>query len=298
MGNKIKLSESQLKGLVTRVAKKLITEEKKFTVIDNKMFPTHYGDLTANSLEELDGNLRVLMNKHGIENYDFKINSDGLSNVVFVDVVDTFMDDNIERLKQKYPELIFIARKDKRGYYYIELGKRIPGGDVYRINSLSDTTGKSGIKSLEGWAEIYYKQNNLTPKNNITESILFEVYDIWNDLIKIRNQHKPGDDIYEKASMYLRQLKTAGGSDMIGREVESFLDEIDGALSLEQLQQKYPQIKFTMDKKGEDRYFVRADIKTQGGEMEYLGAVRGPVSYENGLEFLNNIANNNYDKYY
>ena len=97
--------------------------------------------------------------------------------------------------------------------------------------------------------------------------------------------------------MYLRQLNTAGGSNMIGSEIESFIDETD-TLSLEQLQQKYPQIKFTMNKKGEDRYFVRADIETQGGEMEYLGALKGSVSSEEGLKWFNNVANNNYDKYY
>lgn len=69
-------------------------------------------------------------------------------------------------------------------------------------------------------------------------------------------------------------------------------------LSLEQLKQKYPEIKFTMNKKGEDRYFVRADIETQGGEMEYLGALKGSVSGEEGLKWLNNIASNKYDDYY
>lgn len=131
----------------------------------------------------------------------------------------------------------------------------------------------------------------------VANKLLFEAYDLWNDLIKIRNQHKPGDDIYEKASMYLRQLKTAGGNDMIGREVESFIDEAD-TLSLEQLKQKYPEIKFTMNKKGEDRYFVRADIETQDGEMEYLGALKGFVDEKKALEFLNNTANHYYDKYY
>jgi len=53
-----------------------------------------------------------------------------------------------------------------------------------------------------------------------------------------------------------------------------------------------------MNKKGEDRYFVRADIKTQGGEMEYLGALKGYVDEKKGLDFLNKIASGNYDKYY
>lgn len=54
---------------------------------------------------------------------------------------------------------------------------------------------------------------------------------------------------------------------------------------------------FTLDKK--DRgYFVRADIKTQGGEVKYLGAIKGQVPYEDGLKFLNNAVNKNYDKHY
>lgn len=50
--------------------------------------------------------------------------------------------------------------------------------------------------------------------------------------------------------------------------------------------------------KGEYRYFVRGDIQTQSGESKYLGALKGKVSEEEGLRFLNSIANNNYDKYY
>lgn len=68
-------------------------------------------------------------------------------------------------------------------------------------------------------------------------------------------------------------------------------------LTLQQLKNKYPEIKFTMDKKAFG-YFVRADIKDQGGNMHYLGALKGQVSEKDGLLFLNNVANNNYDKFY
>lgn len=297
MGNKIKLTESQLKGLVTRVTNKLLAEEKKFSVIDNAMLPTNYGEVVGNTLPDLYDNLQILMRKHGVQNFDFKIASDGLANVVFIEIPDMFMEKSLENLRKKYPELIFYVQKDKQGYYFIALRKRMSNGTVADINSLRDTTGKSGIRTLEGWAEIYYKHHNLTPQNNITESKLFESGSLWNDLIKIRDQYKPGDDVYEKASMYLRQLNTAGGKNMIGGEVESFIDETD-TLSLEQLKQKYPEIKFTMNKKGQDRYFVRADIETQGGEMEYLGALKGFVDEKKALKFLNNTAKGYYDKYY
>ena len=73
-------------------------------------------------------------------------------------------------------------------------------------------------------------------------------------------------------------------------------------LSLEQLKEKYPKMKFTLKKKeygvSKGKYIARADIETQGDEIEYLGAPRGSVSFENGLQFLNNIASENYDKYY
>jgi len=63
------------------------------------------------------------------------------------------------------------------------------------------------------------------------------------------------------------------------------------------LVEKYPEIKFTFDKKG-NGYSVRADIKTQGDEYVYLGAIKGVVSKEEGLKYLKDIAEKNYDKYY
>ena len=82
-----------------------------------------------------------------------------------------------------------------------------------------------------------------------------------------------------------------------------FLDKIEnilenGTLSLAGLIKKYPEMIFTMNKKGDNRYFVRADIKKQDGEIKYLGAIKGLVSKHDGLEILNNFAKKNYDKYY
>lgn len=73
-------------------------------------------------------------------------------------------------------------------------------------------------------------------------------------------------------------------------------------LSLEQLKLKYPQIKFTLKYHSTGlftgRYFARADINTQDGKLEYLGALKGPVDEHEGLRFLNSIAKSKYDKYY
>lgn len=74
--------------------------------------------------------------------------------------------------------------------------------------------------------------------------------------------------------------------------------ESSDELSLDMLQRKYPKINFTMDEKSKDRYFVRADIETQDGKTEYLGALKGSVSKDEGLKFLDNVAKKNYDKYY
>ena len=89
---------------------------------------------------------------------------------------------------------------------------------------------------------------------------------------------------------------------IVVESIKRVLKEEKELLSLEQLEEKFPEIKFTFEKKGngiyKGSYFVRADIKTQGGEMEYLGALKGSVSHDEGLKFLNNVAFNNYDKFY
>jgi len=95
---------------------------------------------------------------------------------------------------------------------------------------------------------------------------------------------------------------------MIVKKLNDFLNESVTSkelLTLNELKEKFPKMKFTMDvnnnfrkPNGEKAYFVRVDIETQGGELEYLGALKGPVSEKHGLEFLNNIANRTYDKYY
>jgi hypothetical protein len=68
-------------------------------------------------------------------------------------------------------------------------------------------------------------------------------------------------------------------------------------LSLSELRKKYPEAVLTMDTKP-GGYFVRVDIKTQGGELKYIGSLRGTVSKEKALEFLNSTIDDNYDKYY
>lgn len=90
----------------------------------------------------------------------------------------------------------------------------------------------------------------------------------------------------ERWSVLVEQLEKLTGKKVILED-----------LSLEELKKKYPEMIFTFDKK--DRgYFARVDIRTQGGKVEYLGAIKGQVPYKDGLKFLNNQARNNYDKYY
>ena len=70
--------------------------------------------------------------------------------------------------------------------------------------------------------------------------------------------------------------------------------------SLERLRSKYPHAIITMspNEKYKGRYFARVDIETQGGEKEYLGALKGPVSREQAIEFFEMILSKNYDKFY
>jgi hypothetical protein len=79
---------------------------------------------------------------------------------------------------------------------------------------------------------------------------------------------------------------------------ESFTNENED--SLEGLRSKYPHAIITMspNEKYKGRYFARVDIETQGGEREYLGALKGPVSREQAIEFFEMILSKNYDKYY
>ena len=69
---------------------------------------------------------------------------------------------------------------------------------------------------------------------------------------------------------------------------------------LEKLRNKYPNAIITMspNEKYQGRYFARVDIETQKGEKEYLGALKGPVSKDNAIEFFKTILSKNYDKFY
>lgn len=69
-------------------------------------------------------------------------------------------------------------------------------------------------------------------------------------------------------------------------------------LTIEELKSKYPNALITMEEKKPGLYYVRADVKTQGGNVEYLGAIKGLVTKDEGLKFLNNIIKKKYDGYY
>ena len=69
---------------------------------------------------------------------------------------------------------------------------------------------------------------------------------------------------------------------------------------LEELKAKYPNAIFTMKplEKFKGSYFARVDIMRQDGEKEYLGALKGPVTMEQAIEFFEEIISKNYDKFY
>ena len=69
---------------------------------------------------------------------------------------------------------------------------------------------------------------------------------------------------------------------------------------LEKLRNKYPNAIITMkpNDKFKGSYFARVDMKKQNGEKEYLGALKGPVSKDNAIEFFKTILSKNYDKFY
>jgi hypothetical protein len=87
-------------------------------------------------------------------------------------------------------------------------------------------------------------------------------------------------------------------SDDISNEYEPA--ELYDYLDIEELEEKYPNAKITMNTidKFEDRYFARVDITKQNGELEYLGALKGPVSKQEAIEFFNDVLDKEYDKYY
>jgi len=71
-------------------------------------------------------------------------------------------------------------------------------------------------------------------------------------------------------------------------------DELEGLMT------RYSNAIITMspNERFKERYFARVDIVTQNGEKEYLGALKGPVSREQALEFFKTILHKNYDKFY
>lgn len=76
---------------------------------------------------------------------------------------------------------------------------------------------------------------------------------------------------------------------------------VDVQTKLDELQKKYPAIKFTLEpntKFGKDSYFAKVEIKKQNGEYHYLGALKGPVSSEHAIDFFERTAEKNYDKFY
>ncbi len=71
-------------------------------------------------------------------------------------------------------------------------------------------------------------------------------------------------------------------------------------LNLDELKSKFTNMIFTLNplEKFPNMYFVKVEILMQNDEIKYLGALRGPVNYKIAIEFLNSMANSEYDKYY
>ena len=77
-------------------------------------------------------------------------------------------------------------------------------------------------------------------------------------------------------------------------------ESINEELALSTIKSKYPNSKITFEPntRFKDAYNVRVDIIRQDGGVEYLGGIRGPISKEEGLHFIENTLSRNYDKFY
>lgn len=78
------------------------------------------------------------------------------------------------------------------------------------------------------------------------------------------------------------------------------IEKASSSLSIDELKDKYPNAIITMEPsdKFKDAYYAKLEIIRQDGEHEYIGALKGPVSKQNAIEFFNSTLNKNYDKYY
>jgi len=97
------------------------------------------------------------------------------------------------------------------------------------------------------------------------------------------------------------KLQRISGKKIVLKESDNPGIEFGGhVVSLEELKSDYPEMIFTLNPnpKFNKRYFARVDIKTKDGEKKYLGALKGPVTKVDALEFFNNIARSQYSKFY
>lgn len=107
---------------------------------------------------------------------------------------------------------------------------------------------------------------------------------------KVTLQLKPTKGIGRPTKVNLSMFNQAG----------AIRESINESLDLDGLQKKYPNAKITLtpNERFKDAFNARVDIVTQGGKTEYLGALKGPASKEDALEFFNNILSREYDKFY
>jgi hypothetical protein len=69
---------------------------------------------------------------------------------------------------------------------------------------------------------------------------------------------------------------------------------------LDKLKKKYPNSVMTLspEEKFPGMFFAKLEIIRQDGEKEYIGAIKGPVSRQDALEFFERGLRKNYDKFY
>lgn len=192
----------------------------------------------------------------------------------------------------------------------------------YTIHQAKSNPSKFGIKDKDGEWEVYVRNDIFDPSRFDMEgkdfldwiqrgikhfNILGEVTrkevseSEWKPLFKYELKHnEPINKRYVILKLQCGRRNAKWNIAEKGKDEKS-VDESTSYQTLEDLQKKYPEAIMTMNPFSDNfpgSFFARVDIKTQGGEKEYLGALKGPVSEKDALAFFDNVLSKNYDKYY
>lgn len=93
-------------------------------------------------------------------------------------------------------------------------------------------------------------------------------------------------------------LEKITGKRVIFKESDNPDVEFGGSsTSLEDLQKEYPSLVFTLkpSPKWNKRYFARVDLRNRGRELEYLGALKGPVTKSDAIDWFKLVARKKYN---